>query len=51
MDGEQFWALIEAARAATGGDCKQQAAHLDVVSLLLAGQSRLRQTTAKARRT
>jgi hypothetical protein len=28
MDREQFWALIEAARAATGDDCEQQAAHL-----------------------
>jgi Protein of unknown function (DUF4240) len=28
MDREQFWALIQAARAATGGDCRAQAAHL-----------------------
>ena len=28
MDREQFWALIEAAKAATGGDCKRQAAQL-----------------------
>jgi hypothetical protein len=28
MDREEFWALIEAAKAATGGDCKQQAAQL-----------------------
>jgi Protein of unknown function (DUF4240) len=28
MDREQFWAPIEAAKAATGSDCKQQAAQL-----------------------
>jgi hypothetical protein len=28
MDREQFWALIEAAKAASGGDCKRQAAQL-----------------------
>jgi hypothetical protein len=28
MDGEQFWTLIEAAKAATGGDCRAQTAHL-----------------------
>jgi Protein of unknown function (DUF4240) len=28
MDREQFWALIQAARAATGGDCRAQAARL-----------------------
>ena len=28
MDREQFWALIEEAKAASGGDCKQQAAQL-----------------------
>jgi hypothetical protein len=28
MDREQFWALIEAARTATGGDCQAQAADL-----------------------
>jgi hypothetical protein len=30
MDSRQFWALIEAARAATGGDCEQQATQLVV---------------------
>jgi hypothetical protein len=28
MDREQFWALIEAAKAATDGDCRAQTAHL-----------------------
>jgi hypothetical protein len=28
MDREQFWALIEAAKAATGGDCRAQTAQL-----------------------
>jgi len=28
MDRAQFWALIEAAKAATAGDCRAQAAHL-----------------------
>jgi hypothetical protein len=28
MDREQFWALVEAAKAATGDDCEQQAAQL-----------------------
>jgi hypothetical protein len=28
MDREQFWALIEAAKTATGGDCRAQTAHL-----------------------
>jgi hypothetical protein len=28
MDREQFWALIEAARTATGGDCQAQTAQL-----------------------
>jgi protein tyrosine phosphatase (PTP) superfamily phosphohydrolase (DUF442 family) len=28
MDREQFWALIEAAKAATGGDCQALRAHL-----------------------
>jgi Protein of unknown function (DUF4240) len=28
MDREQFWALIEAAKAATSGDCRAQTAHL-----------------------
>ena len=28
MDREQFWALIEAAKAAPGGDCQAQTAHL-----------------------
>jgi hypothetical protein len=28
MDREQFWALVEAAKAATGGDCQAQAAQL-----------------------
>jgi hypothetical protein len=28
MDREQFWALVEAAKQATGGDCRAQAAHL-----------------------
>ena len=28
MDREQFWALIEAAKAVTGGDCQAQTAHL-----------------------
>lgn len=28
MDREQFWALVEVAKAASGGDCKQQAAQL-----------------------
>jgi hypothetical protein len=28
MDREEFWAMIEAARAATGGDCQAQAARL-----------------------
>ena len=28
MDREQFWALIEEAKAASGGDCQQQAAQL-----------------------
>jgi Protein of unknown function (DUF4240) len=28
MDREQFWALVEAAKAAAGGNCKQQAAQL-----------------------
>ena len=28
MDREQFWALIEAAKTATGGDCQAQTARL-----------------------
>jgi hypothetical protein len=28
MDREQFWALMEAAKAASGGDCKRQVAQL-----------------------
>ncbi len=28
MDRDEFWTLIEAARAAGGGDCRQQTAHL-----------------------
>ena len=28
MDREQFWALIEAAKTAIGGDCRAQTAHL-----------------------
>jgi hypothetical protein len=28
MDQEQFWALIETARAATSGDCQAQTTHL-----------------------
>jgi hypothetical protein len=28
IDQQQFWALIEAAKQATGGDCRAQAAHL-----------------------
>src|SRR5215207_3587658 len=28
MDREQFWALIEAAKMATGGDCRAQSAQL-----------------------
>lgn len=28
MDRQQFWALIEAAKAASGGDCTRQAAQL-----------------------
>jgi hypothetical protein len=28
MDRDQFWALIEAAKAATGGDCRAQTAYL-----------------------
>ena len=28
MDREQFWALIEAAKAASGGDCRAQTAQL-----------------------
>jgi hypothetical protein len=31
MDREQFWALIEAAKAATGGDCQAQTAQLVAV--------------------
>jgi hypothetical protein len=31
MDRQQFWALIEATKTATGGDCQQQAAQLVAV--------------------